>query len=481
MLLNRQVQFAPNTMAYAIFRSLLALTISALVGCVAAPVPKVDLTLPEQWQSAAAPALSPPVDLQSWWTIFNAPELSVLVQQTLSENQRLAEAQQHIQSARIISAASNLAFRPDLHARTDDVPSPSSVTTYFRYGFDSTWELGLFGRSESAQRVAKGELGQAEADSRAMRVSIVAEVVKAWVDLRNALQHRELLNQLIAQSQERVSLLQQRASFGLAQPDAMLNARLAEYKAEDLRLEQNYQVKLALQTLATLQGKTTPDPAWEHVSQSAAPSTINLPGLPIDLLRTRPDIQRAQASVLRASGELGLARSELYPHISLSAAYMYSATVTSKFSYGDHLNSAASFGPLIDVPLFDWGRRKAAKNARSALLDAALFSYRDVVIGAYAEAEMALSTLVLQNQRLTHAAEQLLITQQTQQTRRQLATLGLASSLDNLDADNSTVQGRLDQLDIGATRDYAYIGLFKALGGAALNDTLNLAVTGALP
>lgn len=468
MLRRTQTQPASKTMLRAILRCLPALAIAVLMGCAAAPVPKATQELPASWQATPAVVISPAVDLQSWWTVFNAPELNTLVAQTLSQNLKLAEAQQRIRSARLLSNTSGYAFRPELHARTDDIPAPSSVATYFRYGFDATWELGLFGRGESTKRVAKGELDQAEADNQAIRVSVVAEVVRAWVDLRNAQQHRDLLVALAAKNQARVSLLQQRANLGLALPDALLKARLAQSKAQSLLLEQNNQVEQALRTLATLQGKTVADPAWAQTSSTNAPDAIALPSLPTDLLRTRPDIQHAQASVLMAAGELGIARSEMYPHITLTAEYMYSAATSGSLRFNDRVNAAASIGPVIDIPLFDWGRRKTAKKARAALLDAALFGYRDTVIQAYADTESALSALTLQNQRLVHAADQLAITSQAQHSRQQLTGLGLASPLDNLEDDSSTLQARLDQLDTLASRDYAYISVFKALGGAAL-------------
>lgn len=447
------------------------LMVGALVACSAAPVPSLQQTLPASWQHPPVSSTTTNVNLQSWWTLFNAPELNTLVEQTIKENLQVAEAQERIRAARILSNNSGSSFRPELHFRTDELPSPSSTASYFRYGLDATWELGLFGRADSLRRIANSDLLQAESNKQAIRISVVGEVVRSWLDLRNAQRHNALFTQQLSTSTDRINLLEQRAALGLAIPNLLLDARMAQSRAQTAVLERNRDVEQAQLTLAILQGKSQPISGLSTtLNDVAEPTSFALAGLPIELLRARPDIQHAEAAVLKAAGELGIARADMFPHIALGASLFYSINTSSslKFNANDRLNAVPAFGPIIDIPLFDWGRRQATKDARSALLNASLFAYRDAVLKAYAEAETALANLALENQRVSQVNRQLLITQQSQQAHQQLTTLGLSSVLDNLELNSKVLQVQLDALDAASSRDYAYIAVFKTLGGAAL-------------
>ncbi|WP_046241768.1 TolC family protein, partial [Delftia tsuruhatensis] len=117
-----------------------------------------------------------------------------------------------------------------------------------------------------------------------------------------------------------------------------------------------------------------------------------------DLLRTRPDIQVAQAGVERAAAEQGIAQAALYPRFVIGGSLLYSFNITQNLRTTQ--DNAPTFGPQIDIPLFDWGRRRSQADASELALQAAIQGYRQSVLDGVAEVESALAAIGAQRQRI---------------------------------------------------------------------------------
>ncbi|WP_039955895.1 TolC family protein, partial [Xanthomonas graminis] len=215
------------------------------------------------------------------------------------------------------------------------------------------------------------------------------------------------------------------------------------------------------------------DPAWSATvaaaaAPDAAPSGLQIGALdpvPADLLRRRPDIAAREAEVLRAAGELGIARADRYPSIGLGGAIHWSTNLLS------HRRTAtpheiASLGPLIDIPLFDWGLRQAQAQARGDLLQAAALAYRQCVLEAVAEVQNALTALEQQRQRALAQQQALQALQQAADAAQARRTLGLGSDLDVATQQAARDQAALELLETQRQRDLDYIALQTALGSA---------------
>ena len=95
-------------------------------------------------------------------------------------------------AARTLAGHADDRYLPYLRARTDDLIDPDASASFFVAGLDATWEFGLFGKSTGAKRATRGQLDSADADIRAAQVSVVAEVVRNWIELRTAQKAGEL-------------------------------------------------------------------------------------------------------------------------------------------------------------------------------------------------------------------------------------------------------------------------------------------------
>ncbi|WP_410211407.1 efflux transporter outer membrane subunit [Aquirhabdus sp.] len=453
-------------------RTALVFSVMLLTACVHNTPPDLTQHLPEHWQHQISEAKLPEPDLHAWWKSFHAPDLDALIDQSLKQNLTLAAAREHIRAARILTENSPNKFLPDLHLRTDDLPSPSATTSYFRAGVDSTWELGLFGKRSATQQIAQGELLSVEAQTQMAQVSLVAEVVRTWVALRTAQQQVLLLNQMIDQTQQQISLGEQRLQLGLSSSNALLALRSSQSRQIKLRLEKQFEIDQAIEQLALLQGRDTRDQTLLTPTVLPVITDFSIDSIPADLIRIRPDIQQAQASVLQAAGQLGVAKAQRYPSISIAGSYMYSVQLLGKLSFHNtSVHGVGSFGPEIDIPLFDWGQRKAKADAQGAELNAAVYSYRETVLEAVHEVESSIAGVNAQRQRtleqlkMTHTALQALT------ARQSLTSLGLASKLDMMDDQQSLLQTQFELAEIHKDHDLAYIAMYKALGGAPINDS----------
>lgn len=435
-----------------------------LAGCVSTPLPDLVTPLPAHWRNEPPSVAPVNPDVQDWWREFGDVQLDAVIDQALHSNLDAAQTVERLRAVRTLHGHPDTPFLPSLHLRTDAPVDPDASASFFSVGLDALWEFGLFGRHQGALRDARGQVDAAVADLRETRVSLVAEVARNWIDLRAAQQRLQLLTLIRDTHRQSLQLLNVRARLQLIIPTQLAQAQAATAAADAALSEPRQAENAAAQHLALLLGRSEPDPAWLRSDALPKLGAQRLTTVPADLLRSRPEIARAEANVLRNAGKLGIARADMYPRIGLGGSLIWSTSTLTHRDAPTH--DIASFGPSIDIPLLDWGLRQARKHAQDHLLKASVLAYRQAVLAGVAEVEIALGNLAQQRQRehgsvdawqaLTRAADSEIIRQQ----------LGLVSGIDRATSEIARDQAALDVIDARAARDLAYIALHKALGGA---------------
>ncbi|MFK3602098.1 RND transporter [Pseudomonas fluorescens] len=452
-----------------LYRSICASVVfTALSGCAVAPQPILNSLTPENWRNTQRPLSPQASDLKQWWHAFNDPKLNELVDKALQNNLDVAEAVERLRAIRVLSKKAQSPYLPSLSINTRDSVSPDTRTSYFLIGFDSIWELPLFGAKQSADRLAKGNHALFEAQLRTVQVTLVAEVSRRWIELRTAQQTEQTLAAIRDIHRDKLNLMQVRETLALEPRATVAMARAELAHAEMALTGPRQQINRSAQQLAILTGQTQPDPLWLTPGAPPKLGQWQLGSLPADLLRTRPEISSAEALVIVAAGELGMSEADIYPHISLGASLQWSLNVASNRRHTPNGNSIFSFGPGISIPLFDWGIRVANAKAKNHQMRAAVFAYRKSILEGIAETEIAMGNL--EQLRISEqSSRQAYTCAQTRVDGQQLQTdLGFLSKLDLSSAqlDKLRAQQQLDQ--ISAERNIAYVSLYKALGGAPL-------------
>ncbi|HET6905513.1 MAG TPA: TolC family protein, partial [Rhodanobacteraceae bacterium] len=291
--------------------------------------------------------------------------------------------------------------------------------------------------------------------------------VRAYLQLRGAQRSEALLESAAQSTREKLHLLRVRERLRLASALEVDHAVADDAAAQEQLAKPRFAIAQNAQTLALLLGRSEPDPAWLRPAPLPRLTATGFDSIPANLLRTRPEIRTAEANVLKAAGELGIAQADLYPHIALGSSLTFAALVKGQTRLGD-VNNTFAIGPIIDIPLFDWGERRAVRDARDAQLQAALLAYRQAVLQGASDVENALAALHAQDQRALQTRKAAEALQSGARMTRKLRELGQADGLDLADAQVALSKAQLDAEQAREEQDIAFVALYKALGGAPL-------------
>ncbi|HEX7815754.1 TolC family protein [Dyella sp.] len=439
-----------------------------LAGCSAAPLPELKPSVPDAWRNMPNDARPVQADLRDWWKALEDPQLNALVERALQDNLELAQAAERLRAARTLNGHSHDNYLPSLNLRTNDVIDPDATASFFIVGFDAIWELPLFGAWTNAKRVGQAQEDQAQAAMQGARVSLVAEVVRTWIELRSAQQQWAALSDIRDAQSEKLRLAEVRENLhlGASLETQRARAELARANA-DLAAPQQ-QITSKAQQLAVLLGQSEPDAAWLEPGPQPQLGNYQVTQAPGDLLRTRPEINAAEAEVLRAAGEAGLSKADIYPHLGIGTSLQWSANLVRNRRVRTS-DGIFSIGPVIDVPLFDWGKRKAEASAKNHQLTAAVYAYRQAVLQGVAEVESAMGELQQSHMRETSSQQAMDALSLAMEATRKRHEFNLASGQEVQDSQLDRQRARLQLIEARAARDLAYVSLYKALGGAPID------------
>ena len=436
-----------------------------LSGCLSVPVPDLPGRTPSAWSQVPA-GQGVAVDARQWWKVLADPQLDALVEQAIAGNLDLQQATARLQAVRTVSGTAGARFLPEVSAISQQVQDAAARDTFFHAGIEAIWDLGLFGEAESEQLGSQAASGHAQALRDAAQVAVIADVVRTYLELSTAQAQIDLLVRQQGLDARAVQLAGVRQRLQLDEPGEAdrLRARQAGTDAALAQAREN--AGNAARALAVLLGRDAPDPAWQAYRTPPQLGTFVLQQVPADLLRHRPQILLAEADVLQATADKGMARAAMFPKLSLGGSILYAYNLTQNTR--SNSDSSPSIGPSIDIPLFDWGRRRARYQADDKQLDAALLGYRKAVLDGVSEVEGSLASLVrqdasVQSLRVADEVARAAVTRQTRQVQ-----LGLSSEFDGLDGQRAALAAQSDLLGAQSSRVLAFASLYRALGGAPL-------------
>lgn len=458
---------------------------AAATGCVHAPAfPQTDVALAAAWRGEVARTVAPPVDHTRWWAVFDDPDLDGLVGAALAQNLSIEQAIARLDAARAlvtparsqglpqVSGSGSARFERQLQG--PDTPEssgfgvrferPDRTAGVYQGGLDASWEPDLFARARNATRSARATAGIAEADLRAIRVSVTAEVAQAYLETRSAQQRRRLLRDILDGQQRTLNIMVDRRAVGLANDFDVDRAQSALAETAALVPRESAQIEQGSQRIAVLLGQTDiPDVA---LSEKALPGIgdLSFSAAPADILRTRPEIAAAEYAVLQAAAEVGVARADLFPRLTLGGTLTLSGD-----SIGSTVGGSAGVvgGVLaLSIPLFDWGARRAVVTARDAQLAGAAAAYRLAVLEGVADVEIALAALAGERVRIQHLSTASASARQASENSRRLYAEGLIEVSDLLAAKAVARQAQLNLAEACLAEALGVVRLHKALGGA---------------
>ncbi|WP_068826983.1 efflux transporter outer membrane subunit [Pseudomonas sp. BMS12] len=409
----------------------------------------------------------------AWWQQFDDPTLSQLVQQSLQDNRELRVAFARLRSARAIRDDVGNDQMPVITSRASgefgkaqQPPSSEERIRQERYdlGLDMAWELDLFGRIQRTIEASEAQSEAAEAELYQLQVSLIAELVDAYGNLRGAQLREHIAREnLKNQSQSRALTEQLRVAgigseLDVLRADARLaatEATLPQLQAEEAR---------ARHRIATLLGQR---PEQLSVDLSPKPLPVIAKALPIgdpaELLRRRPDIRVAERQLAAATANVGVATADLFPRVSLSGFLGFTAGRGSQLGAADA--RAWGVAPTITWAAFDLGSVRARLRGAKADADGALASYEQQVLLALEESENAFSDYSKRQQRLVSLVRQSEASRAAAEQAGVRYREGTVDFLVLLDAERERLAAEDAQAQAEVELYRGIVAIYKALGG----------------
>ena len=466
-----------------------------LTGCAAsAPPATVAISAPPQWYAplpAAAPSGQPSTTsslphqgsltgLSDWWAQQADPLLVELITAAQSASPSVVTARSNIEQARASRAVSEAALLPKLDvaatlSRSMSAPVNRTVippiVNFGQVSPQTSWELDLFGQNRASVNADSERLLGSEALWHEARILVAAEVASQYYSWRACTQLLQGVQADAASRLETARLTGLLSQAGLGAPATTALARASAAEASSRLTQQRTQCELGVKTLVGLTAWAEP---VLRLKLQAAPNggtphrTVNVATVPAAVLAQRPDIFNAARALNAASFEVGSARAQRYPRLSLSGNVGYNETKTRGFT---QRFSTWSVGPVaLTVPIFDGGASLANLDAAKARYDAAAGQYRGSVRQAVREVEEALVNLQSTADRTSDArtaAEGYAVSLAAIEARFKA---GLASLFELEDARRSQLAALASVINLDLERTNAWIALYKALGGGWTPD-----------
>ena len=422
---------------------------------------------------------------ESWWRAYRDPVLDGLIERSLAQSPTLQQAIARVDSARALARAEGANLFPradgggsiDLTRRLSGTPeglnaggeelglgSRRAVGT-FQAGFDASWEIDLFGRVANAIAGAQANAEVAAEDAATARVTLVAEIVRSYVELRAAERRRGIIGNDVAARRRLVELVQSQKTAGLAGDFDVQRAIAAAETARARQPTAELAIRVARQRLATLVGEPVADPRLTRSVPRVPIIRPPRPTFPADLVRTRPEIRSAERLVVRRAADVGVATAELYPRLTRSGTLTIAGNVLARPLPGQLVTVAG--GPALTIPLLDWGQRRAVVEAREADLREALAGYRNAVLQGVEEVEVSLASIRNQNARIARLQGAVAATRRAFETADTLYRQGLTGLTERLTAETEWRQAELDLVDANEAAGVGVVRLYKALGAPA--------------
>lgn len=443
----------------------------------------------------------------NWWSGFNDPVLSSLIEKAVAGNLDLQQAMLRViearegvkfaESAGLPSVGANASYAREqmglkgilesrgvfnqldslasnagpgsardiangvngaLHGATDPV-------NLYQYGLDASWELDLFGRVRRSVEQAQAQTeAQAEALGDAL-VVLESEVAQDYIQLRRAQALKASQEENVKAAQASLDLTSRRHAQGLA---TELDVNEAQTQLDDAQRQlpsYDKQAQIAMNALSVLTGQppgTLDSLLRPSTAMPQLPAVVNV-GIPSSLARRRPDIREAEAQLHAATAGIGVAVANFYPDISLTGNVGFRATDTGYLARWSSLFYSA--GPSISLPIFEGGELRANLRLAKAKEKEAALHYRGSVLNALKEVEDGLVSYRTDQSERDRVADTVRSAESTFSLAQNQYAHGLASFIQVLDAQRTLLAGRQNLVQADAQLLSDVVSLYRALGG----------------
>lgn len=422
--------------------------------------------------SAAAAATATSLGDQQWSAVFVDETLRELIAAALQQNHDVRIAAARVLEARALAGIARADQFPTVTGQAVAEGQRTSVGTsdgeartggVMQIGGAVSWELDFWGKYRRATESARAQLVASEWGRRAVMSSLVSDVAGGYFGLLALDLELGVATRTLTTREESLRLTQIREAGGAT---SLVDVRQAEQLVLGARaaiVDLRRRIELQENFLSLLSG-ALPAPVARGQALTAQPRPPDVPtGLPSTLLARRPDIQEAEQLLVSANAEIGVARSNYFPQITLTGSGGVASTALTALFTG--AGAAWTAGAAAVQPIFTAGRTRSQVELAEARREEATLIYQRTVQRAFREVSDSLVDYA-RSRELRETQEQLVI---AAQDARRLADLryqgGVSSYLEVLDSDTRLFSAELDLSDAQLGELTAFVEIYRALGG----------------
>lgn len=356
-------------------------------------------SIPSAWSYESPQLITSPSD-DRWWEEFDDPVLTDLIRRGGAQSLDLRQTYRRIEIARQNVLESKAAYSPTLglsagwtreRSSGDMMPHGAATTmSYFSLGLNFSWEIDVFGRVRQQVKSGNAALGATKADYEAAMVSLASNIATAYINFRLAQGRAELARAQIESQRKIEAIAEARFETGLASKLDVTQARTVLYSTQATLPEIENAERSAIRDIALLTGCYPDSLAYLLKTAPRLPNPFRMVkvGVPADLLRRRPDVAAAEYELAGYAAQVGIAKKDFLPVLSLDGA-----VGTSARNIGDMFTDKSftySIAPSLSWTIFEGLARSRRVAAAKEQMLIGIDNYNQTVLSAYIETENAL-------------------------------------------------------------------------------------------
>ena len=455
-----------------------ALLLILLVGCTVGPNykrPQVPTATTYRGADGAEVATADKASLgdENWAEVFREPELQDLIRTALKDNydvriaaQRVLEQQAQVRITRSQQFPTLSIGGTGIGAEVPDSLSSTvggSTISAGSFNLSAAWTPDFWGLYRRQTEAARAQLLSQVWAQRAVRMTLIEQVATAYIQLRALDRQLAIAKQTLQTRQQSVDLTRRLADGGSAPLSDLRQAEELQYTASSQIPQLEQQIQQQENAIRLLLGQNPGTVA--HTDESAlAPPPQDLPvGLPSHLLERRPDILQAEQQLVAANAQIGVARAQFFPQLSISASGGVGGDDWNNlFDPSSHL--VYGIGSLTQ-PLFEGGKLRGQLQLSQHTRDELVLNYQKTISGAFRDVSDAL--IAHDKQRAAREQQTLLVAAAQDATRlaRTRYQGGATSYLEVLTTDSDLFSAQLNLVNAQEGEALSLVQLYGALGG----------------
>ncbi|HKE48943.1 MAG TPA: efflux transporter outer membrane subunit [Rhodanobacteraceae bacterium] len=440
----------------------------ALGGCMVGPdYHRPTVETPGAYDYAGAEAIE--TEAIDWWKQLGDPVLDELIGRSLAQNKDYLTAAARVDEfyGRYMSTRSGLF--PQLggefgagRSRTAATRlTPAFESTQIQADLRASWEIDLFGRLRRLTESARADLMASEYARQATRIALAASVASGYILLRDLDQRLVIARSTLESRKGASDLFHERFKGGVVS-EVQVSQADSEYASAQASVASfELQVKQQENAVALLLGENPgPIPRGKTIDQIAAPAIPA--GLPSALLDRRPDIRLAEEQLVSANAQIGAARAQYFPTISLTGLFGSASDALSNLWEGPA--EIWSYAGVASMPIFTAGGIAGSVKSAEARQQEALYQYQAAIQNAFADVDNSLTGVQRTKEQLAATDAQVRALAQYAKLSRDLYEGGYVSYLEVLDAERNLFNAQLSQAALQDAYLAQIVNVYKAFG-----------------